>query len=303
MQSKKILVIGSSNTDMTIRSKTLPKEGETLLGNDFRIGQGGKGANQAVAAKKLGGDVTFVCKVGRDLFGDNAVALYSESGLDPASVLRSSSPTGVAFITVDDEGKNSIVVASGANSDLLESDIEALRELISSADILLLQLETPIPSVVKAASIAHEAGAKVILNPAPAQTLPDELLASVSLLIPNETEAEKLTGVEIRDERGAIEAAKILKSKGVDEIIITLGSDGSLVFDGECDHVPARKVKALDTTAAGDTFCGALCVALSEGRTLLESVKFATKASSLSVQKMGAQDSIPTRAEVDSIMD
>lgn len=303
MQSKKILVIGSSNTDMTIRSKTLPKEGETLLGNDFRIGQGGKGANQAVAAKKLGGDVTFVCKVGRDLFGDNAVALYSESGLDPASVLRSSSPTGVAFITVDDEGKNSIVVASGANSDLLESDIEALRELISSADILLLQLETPIPSVVKAASIAHEAGAKVILNPAPAQTLPDELLASVSLLIPNDTEAEKLTGVEIRDERGAIEAAKILKSKGVDEIIITLGSDGSLVFDGECDHVPARKVKALDTTAAGDTFCGALCVALSEGRTLLESVKFATKASSLSVQKMGAQDSIPTRAEVDSIMD
>ena len=299
MKNKRILVIGSSNTDMTVKSAKLPLPGETVLGGVFTMGAGGKGANQAVAARRLGGDVEFVCKVGKDIFGDNSIAHYNEEGLDTGGILRSDLPSGVALITVDEDAENCIVVASGANGDLLEADIEASRKAIESCGILLMQLETPVPSVLKAARIAHEAGAVVVLNPAPACPLPEEIFRYLTLFIPNETELAGYTGMEVCDEASAAAAAAVMMEKGVKSLIVTMGSKGSLICEkGGTTFVPARKVKAVDTTAAGDTFCGALCVALSEGKDLHEAAEFATKASALTVQKMGAQNSLPFRNEI-----
>ncbi len=298
MSKKGILVIGSSNTDMTAKTKALPRPGETVLGGVFTMGAGGKGANQAVAAQRLGGNVQFICKVGRDMFGDNSIAQYKKEGLDTSGILRSDLPSGVALIYVDEQAENCIVVASGANGDLTEADIEASREAIEGCGILLLQLESPIPSVLKAARMAHEAGATVVLNPAPACPLPEELFRYLSLITPNQTETALMTGIET-DEASLDKAVAALRAKGVQDVIITLGSRGSLVCTGgKQEFVPACKVKAVDTTAAGDTFCGALCVALSEGKSLTEAAAFATKASALAVQKMGAQDSIPYRKDI-----
>lgn len=301
MTGNKILVIGSSNTDMTVRSKVLPGPGETIIGDGFRMGQGGKGANQAVAAKKLGGDVTFVCKLGRDMFGENALRHYRSIGLDTSLILHSEQPSGVALITVDGEAENSIVVASGANEDLGVEDVKSVAPIIRDARILLLQLEIPMTSVLEAARIAFEAGVKVVLNPAPAAVLPDELLKYVSILVPNQSESSCISGIEVKDMDSAVAAAGAIRKRGIEEVIITLGARGSLVCDGSVSFVPALKVKAVDTTAAGDTFCAGLCVALSEGLTLAEAVRFATAASSVSVQRVGAQDSIPSRDEVDRI--
>ena len=299
MTQGNILVIGSSNTDMTVKTKALPKPGETVLGGIFTMGAGGKGANQAVAARRLGGEVKFICKVGRDIFGDNAIAHYQQEGLDTGGILRSELPSGVALISVDEHAENCIVVASGANNDLTEADIEAVAGDIRNCGILLLQLEIPVPSVVKAARIAHGAGATVVLNPAPACPLPDELFRYVDLFIPNETELSTFSGLPVFDEASAAKAAAAMQAKGVGKLIVTMGSKGSLICEGgEPVFVPARKVKAVDTTAAGDTFCGALCVALSEGRGLKEAAEFATAASALTVQKMGAQDSIPYRNDI-----
>ena len=299
MTKKRILVIGSSNTDMTAKTHSLPSPGETVLGGVFTMGAGGKGANQAVAAQRLGGDVQFICKVGRDMFGENAVAQYKAEGLDVSGVLRSSLPSGVALIYVDDSAENCIVVASGANGDLSEADIDASREAIAHCGILLLQLEIPIPSVLKAAKMAHEAGAMVVLNPAPACPLPEELFRYVDLFIPNETELSTFSGLPVTDAAQARQAAAAMQSKGVGKIIVTMGSRGALICDGGPEvFVPAHKVKAVDTTAAGDTFCGALCVAISEGKSLKEATEFATAASALTVQKMGAQNSIPFRKDI-----
>lgn len=302
MEKKRILVIGSSNTDMTVRSATLPKPGETVLGGDFRMGPGGKGANQAVAARLLGGDVTFVCKLGRDMFGEGASKHYESCGLDTSKILWSDKPSGVALITVDSKAENSIVVASGANADVTVSDIDSVADIIKSSGILLLQLEIPMDAVVRAAEIAFEAGVQVVLNPAPATSLPAELLKCVSILIPNETEASAISGIDINNLETASAAAERLKGMGVREVIITMGSRGSMICDGECTFVPAVKVNAVDTTAAGDTFCGGVCVALSEGKALSEAVKFATAASSIAVQRPGAQDSVPSRCEVDKLL-
>lgn len=302
MEKKRILVIGSSNTDMTVRSATLPKPGETVLGGDFRMGPGGKGANQAVAARLLGGDVSFVCKLGRDMFGEGASKHYESCGLDTSKILWSDKPSGVALITVDSKAENSIVVASGANADVTVSDIDSVAEIIKSSGILLLQLEIPMDAVVRAAEIAFEAGVQVVLNPAPATSLPAELLKCVSILIPNETEASAISGIDINNFETAAAAAERLKGMGVREVIITMGSRGSVVCDGDCTFVPAVKVNAVDTTAAGDTFCGGVCVALSEGKALSEAVKFATAASSIAVQRPGAQDSVPSRCEVDKLL-
>lgn len=302
MEKKRILVIGSSNTDMTVRSATLPKPGETVLGGDFRMGPGGKGANQAVAARLLGGDVTFVCKLGRDMFGEGASKHYESCGLDTSKILWSDKPSGVALITVDSKAENSIVVASGANADVTVSDIDSVADIIKSSGILLLQLEIPMDAVVRAAEIAFEAGVQVVLNPAPATSLPAELLKCVSILIPNETEASAISGIDINNLETASAATERLKGMGVREVIITMGSRGSMVCDGECTFVPAVKVNAVDTTAAGDTFCGGVCVALSEGKDLSEAVKFATAASSIAVQRPGAQDSVPSRCEVDKLL-
>lgn len=302
MEKNRILVIGSSNTDMTVRSATLPKPGETVLGGDFRMGPGGKGANQAVAARLLGGEVTFVCKLGHDMFGEGASKHYESCGLDTSKILWSDKPSGVALITVDSKAENSIVVASGANADVTVSDIDSVAEIIKSSGILLLQLEIPMDAVVHAAEIAYNAGVQVVLNPAPAAVLPAELLKCVSILIPNETEASAISGIDINNFETAAAAAERLKGMGVREVIITMGSRGSVVCDGDCTFVHAVKVNAVDTTAAGDTFCGGVCVALSEGKDLLEAVKFATAASSIAVQRPGAQDSIPKRYEVDKLL-
>ena len=295
----KILVLGSSNTDMTVRTAALPRPGETLIGGDFVMGPGGKGANQAVAARRLGGDAALVCKVGRDMFGDNAILHYEREGLDTRGILVSELPSGVALINVDAKGENCIVVAPGANMDLTEEDIERVSDRIREADIVLLQLEIPIPSVLAAARIAHAGGAHVVLNPAPYAEVPDELFRYVDLFIPNETELSAYTGITVCDRKSALGAADIMLARGVKKIIVTLGSKGSLIYDGKevCD-VAACPVEAVDTTAAGDTYCGALCVGLSEGLTLQAAAVFASKASALSVTRPGAQNSMPYRKEI-----
>ena len=295
MHKAKVVVIGSSNTDMTIKGDRLPKPGETVLGGEFRMGPGGKGANQAVAARRLGADVSFICKVGRDIFGDNAIAGYQKEGIDCSRILRSDKASGTALILVDGNAENCIAVAPGANADLTPEDVDSVADVIRSADYLILQLEIPVESVLRAAKIAHEAGVYVILNPAPACHLPEELFGYISLITPNQTESALLSGVE--DNLDA--AVERLMQLGVKDVVVTLGSKGSLVIsEGAKTLVPSLKVKAVDTTAAGDTFCGALCVALSEGCSLVDAAGFATKASALTVQKMGAQDSIPFRSDI-----
>ena len=299
MSQKSILVIGSSNTDMTAKTAELPRTGETVLGGVFTMGAGGKGANQAVAAQRLGGKVKFICKVGKDMFGDNSIAQYEKEGLDTSGILRSNLPSGVALIYVDSHAENCIVVASGANGDLTEEDIEKSRKDLEGCDILLLQLESPIPSVLKAAKIAHQAGKTVVLNPAPACPLPEEIFRNIDLFIPNETELSTFSGIEVKDVESAQKAAAAMQAKGVGKLIVTMGSKGALICEGgPAIFVPAHKVKAVDTTAAGDTFCGALCVAISEGKTLKEAAEFACAASALTVQKMGAQNSIPYRKDL-----
>ena len=295
MHKAKVVVIGSSNTDMTIKGDRLPKPGETALGGEFRMGPGGKGANQAVAAQRLDADVSFICKVGRDIFGDNAISGYQKEGIDCSRILRSDKASGTALILVDGNAENCIAVAPGANADLTPEDVDSVADVIRSADYLILQLEIPVESVLRAAKIAHEAGVYVILNPAPACHLPEELFGYISLITPNQTESALLSGVE--DNLDA--AVERLMQLGVKDVVVTLGSKGSLVIsEGAKTLVPSLKVKAVDTTAAGDTFCGALCVALSEGCSLVDAAGFATKASALTVQKMAAQDSIPFRSDI-----
>lgn len=298
-----IVVIGSSNTDMIVKSDHLPLPGETVLGGKFTTAPGGKGANQAVAAARLGGDVTFVAKVGEDQFGDAAIDNYQKDGINTQYVTRSAgSASGVALILVDGKGENSIAVASGANADLSIKDIDDASDKIRSASIVLMQLESPMDTVLYAAKMASQAGAAVILNPAPAATLPEEMYSYLYAVTPNETESEILTGVKVVDEESARKASDVFISRGVKKVVITLGSKGAFVNDGEASYmVPARKVKAVDTTAAGDTYNGAMCVALAEGKTLKEALEFATKASAIAVTRMGAQPSVPTREEVDSL--
>ena len=296
----KILVIGSTNTDMTAFCPKMRVPGETVLGNDFTMGPGGKGANQAVAAKRLGGDVSFICKVGKDIFGENTIRHFKEEGLDTAGVMISSKPSGVALITVDKDAENCIVVASGANNDYTEEDIRSCSDMIDGCDILLMQLEIPVPAVLEAARLGYKAGKFVVLNPAPACELPEEIFGYLSLFIPNETELAKYSGMEVNDEQSAANAAKCLMDKGVGNIIVTMGSKGSLICqDGGSVFVKARKVEAVDTTGAGDCYCGALCVALSEGSNLTEAAEFATKAAAQSVRKAGAQNAMPFRNEVE----
>lgn len=298
---RQILVVGSSNTDMVIKAAHLPRPGETILGGTFFMNPGGKGANQAVAIARLGGPVTFICKTGSDIFGHQSQQLFEEEGINTSYVFSDSgNPSGVALITVDEKAENCIVVASGANANLLPSDLEKAEEAIERADLVLMQLEVPMETVCFVADIAWQKGKKVILNPAPAHPLPADLLRHLYLITPNETEAEMITGVKITDESSAGEAARALSGMGVQHVIITLGSKGALIYsNGKAEMVPALKVEAVDTTAAGDVFNGALTVALSEGRSLKEAARFACKASAVSVTRVGAQSSAPYRNEVD----
>lgn len=298
---RKILVVGSSNTDMVIKARHLPRPGETILGGSFFMNPGGKGANQAVTIARLGGQVTFICKTGSDIFGHQSQQLFEEEGINTSYIFSDSEhPSGVALITVDKNAENCIVVASGANANLLPSDLNKADEAIAEADLILMQLEIPMETVEYVAEQGHRLGKKVILNPAPAHPLSPSLLKHLYMITPNETEAEMISGIKITDETSAIEAAKVLVGMGVQNVIITLGSKGALAYcDKDVEMVPALKVEAVDTTAAGDVFNGALTVALSEGRSLPEAVRFACKASAISVTRVGAQSSAPYRNEVD----
>ncbi len=300
MNSSKILVIGSSNTDMVIKTKNFPVPGETILGGKFLMNPGGKGANQAVAASRLGGMVTFVGKIGDDIFGKQAVQQLEDEGINVDFVaVDPLNPSGVAMITVDHKGENSIVVAPGSNGTLSPSDFDKAMSELDDSEYVLMQLETPIPTVEYIAKMAAVRRKKVILNPAPAAKLSDELLKNIYAITPNETEAELLTGIKVTNEQSALSAARILNDKGVEIVIITMGAAGVFLLEnGTPELIAAPKVDAVDTTAAGDTFNGALVVALTEGKTIQESIAFANKAASISVTRIGAQSSVPYRKEI-----
>jgi ribokinase len=295
-----ILVVGSSNTDMVIQADHLPLPGETILGGRFFMNPGGKGANQAVAAARLGGMVTFIAKTGIDLFGKQSIQLFRKEGIDTTYfVADPKNPSGVALITVDKKAENCIVVASGANATLSSLDLLKAKRKIQEAGIVLLQLEIPVETVQWVIAVAAEKGAKVILNPAPVCELPDELLRQVSVITPNQKEAEMLTGIKLTDQVSYKRAAKKLQDKGIETIIITLGSRGALLLhNNQYTMIRAPRVNAIDSTAAGDTFNGALAVAIAEGRVITDAVQFACNAAAISVTRSGAQASIPYRKEV-----
>lgn len=297
-----IVVVGSTNTDMVIKASHLPQPGETILGGTFFMSAGGKGANQAVAAARLGGTVAFIAKIGYDIFGKQSIDLFEKEGIDTTAIVRDKmEPSGVALITVDDEGENCIVVAPGANAALDCSDIDNATEKIEKASLLLMQLEVPIPTVDYAASIAAEKKIKVILNPAPATKLSDELLKKISIITPNQKEAEMLTGIKVTDEVSARQAAIFLRGKGIETVILTMGAAGAFLLhhDGSA-MIPGHKVHVVDTTAAGDVFNGAFAVAICEGKAVEDAVVFACKAAAISVSRLGAQASAPHRKDVES---
>ncbi len=298
--SSNIVVVGSSNTDMIIKLERIPKPGETILGGEFVTAAGGKGANQAVAAARAGGAVSLIARVGDDMFGKQAVDGFEKDGIDVRHVLRDKKqPSGVALIFVARDGENSIAVASGANGQLSPADIKKAAKVIGEADTLVMQLETPLETVKVAASMAARKGVRVILNPAPARKLEDSLLKLVTILTPNETEAELLTGIKVCDDDTADKAARALMARGIQTVILTLGSRGAYVCSADvAQRVPGFKVKPVDTTAAGDVFNGALAVALSDGMPLLEAVLFANAAGALSTTRMGAQPSAPKRKDI-----
>ena len=300
--NRRIIVVGSCNTDMVIRVDHLPLPGETIIGHDFMTNQGGKGANQAVAVQRLGGETAFIARLGNDDFGRNSLRLLTEEGIDTQFVrLTDGISTGVALIPVDDSGENSIIVSSGANAMLSPDDIEAAEPLFHRAAILLMQLETPVPTLISAARLAKRNGAKVVLNPAPypKQPLPVELLEMVDIITPNETEAAGMSGVKVTDEDSALEAICEIQRRGVGKVIITAGAAGAYTsLEGKLVCIPTVKTEVVDTTAAGDTFCGALCVALSKGTDIVEAIRFANKAASLSVTRIGAWMSIPYEREL-----
>jgi len=302
MEKPKIVVVGSSNTDMVIKLERLPGPGETILGEDFIMAAGGKGANQAVAAARLGGDVTFVARVGADIFGKQAIQNFQKEGINTDFiVMDNKNPSGVALIFVDKKGENTIAVASGANNKLSKQDVAAAKQKIESANVMLLQLETPLETVQYAARLASEAGVKVVLNPAPARELDETLLRTITVLTPNESETELLTGIKVEDEESAIRAAEVLKEKGVSEIIITMGAKGSfLIRDNKAILIPTKEINAVDTTAAGDAFNGALSYALAKKEPLDKAVRFANLVGALSATKLGAQPSMPTYDELRS---
>jgi len=304
VRARSIVVVGSSNTDMIIRVPRIPRAGETLLGGEFLTAAGGKGANQAVGAARAGGKVAFIARVGRDAFGDQAIVGLLRDGIDVSRVFRDKlTPSGVALIFVAQDGENSIAVAGGANAKLSPSDVKKAAGVIRSAGLLVAQLETPLATVTAAVELAVKAGVPVILNPAPARPLPNSLLERISILTPNETEAELLTGIKVTDAAAAAKACSKLRSRGVGIVILTLGERGAFLADANGRRlVPGFKVKTVDSTAAGDIFNGALSVALAEGKAVFDAVGFANAAAALSVTRLGAQPSAPSRADIEKFI-
>jgi ribokinase len=297
----KIFVIGSSNTDMVVKTDQLPSPGETRLGGIFYMNAGGKGANQAVAASRLGGEVKLICKLGNDIFGKQSLANFEKENIDVSDIyIDENTASGTALIIVNAAGENSIVVAPGANANLLPADIECISNL-SEAEIVLMQLEIPVETLTYAAEKLKANHQRLIINPAPAQTLDDQLLNGLFLITPNETEAFLLTGIQVNDEASASAAAAVFLKKGVQNIIITLGSRGAYFQNNHLKiKSDAPLVEVMDTTAAGDTFNGAIAVALMEKMDWKQALEFAIEAASLSVTRMGAQSSVPYRNELRS---
>ncbi len=304
MSKKNIVVIGSSNVDMVIKGERIPKPGETIIGGNFHKAAGGKGANQAVAAARAGSNVTFIASVGDDIFGREAVERFKKDGINVDHIkIDPDHPSGMALILVDDKGENSIAVASGANMSLDEYDLKDAHDCIKDSQVVLMQLETPIRTIEAAATMAEKAGKQIILNPAPAQPLSDNLLRKISILTPNESEAELLSGIKVENEDDAHRAAEVLIQKGVRVVMITMGKRGVLLHTKtESKMIPAFEVTAVDTTAAGDTFNGSLAVAIAEGKSIEDAIKFASAAGAISVTRMGAQPSAPRRNEIESMM-
>lgn len=294
-----ILVIGSSNTDLTVHAPSMPKPGETVLGGHFEVNAGGKGANQAVGAVRLGADVTFSCMLGEDAYGRESRERFASEGMDVSYVFSCPDcASGVALITVDGKGENCIVVAGGANLRFRPCDVDRIGDF-SRYSIVLTQLEIPFETVEHIAGLCSRFSVPLVLNPAPARPLPESLLRNVFLITPNETEAEILTGIAVKDVESARRAAMALVDMGVGSVIITMGGRGAYVYSGgEGRLVPAFKVKAVDTTAAGDVFNGALCAAMAGGTDIAGAVRFASAASAIAVTRSGAQNSVPYYDEV-----
>lgn len=295
-----IIVIGSSNTDMVVKTGRFPRPGETLLGGEFFMFPGGKGANQAVAAARLGGRVTFISQVGDDLFGRQALEGFKKENIDVQYIIPDkTTASGVALITVAGDGENTIVVAPGANNKLTPESVARLKPAFLAAGMILMQLEIPMQTVEQTITMAFDLNKKIILNPAPAQAIPREMLKKLFLITPNETEAELLTGVEVRDLHSAEKAAMALLDSGVQNVIITMGAQGAFFKSPTRQFmIPSPIVVPVDTTAAGDVFNGAIAVALSEELDWPEAITFACGAASLSVTRMGAQSSAPYRNEL-----
>ncbi|MGA4468974.1 ribokinase [Enterobacter hormaechei] len=299
-----LVVLGSINADHILNLETFPTPGETVTGNQYQVAFGGKGANQAVAAGRSGANIAFIACTGDDDTGERVRKQLASDNIDiaPVSVVAGES-TGVALIFVNAEGENVIGIHAGANAALTTERVEAQRGIIAGAEALLMQLESPVESVLAAAKIAHENHTSVVLNPAPARVLSDELLALVDIITPNETEAEKLTGIRVENDDDAARAALALHDKGIGTVIITLGSRGVWAsVNGEGRRVPGFKVKAIDTIAAGDTFNGALVTALLEGKAMDDAIRFAHAAAAIAVTRKGAQPSVPWRKEIDGFL-
>ena len=301
-QNPKVVVVGSFNMDLVVKAERRPQTGETLMGEEFGMFIGGKGSNQAIAAARLGANVTMIGRLGTDLFGDTLMAAHAEEGICADYVTQDTEVgTGVASILIDTDGDNSIVLVPQANMRLTVENIEQASESIAAADVLLLQLEVPIAASQRAAEIAKSNDATVVLNPAPAQELPDDFLAQVDILTPNEVETESLSGVRASTTTDAERAAKVLLDRGLSAVILTLGERGTLLLTPNLtQQVPAYSVEVVDTTAAGDAFCGALATALARGENLVDAVAFANAAGALAVTVLGAAPSMPTMAEVEA---
>jgi len=299
-----IVVVGSSNMDLVVKAPRIPIVGETILGGDFLMTPGGKGANQAVAAAKLGADVYFVARLGNDIFAEHALANFAKESIHTEYIIHTEDvSSGVALITVDGAGENVIVVAPGANGQLSPGDVEKARPAFVSSGAVVAQLEVPLETVECAARLAEHSDVPFILDPAPAQKLSVQLLEMVDVLTPNETEARILTGTEVTDEDSARRAAGKLLALGVKTVILTMGAKGFMLCDSQkVEFIPALKVDAIDTTAAGDAFTGALAVGLARGRTLREAAVFANYVAALSVMTMGAQSSMPSAEQVESFI-
>ncbi|MFT4887922.1 MAG: ribokinase [Pseudohongiellaceae bacterium] len=295
-----IWVIGSINTDMVVKAKTLPRPGQTLVGGKFLMNSGGKGANQAVAAARLGAQVSLLGCIGQDNFGDDAITRLEQEKVDCSLVSRSKTqPSGVALISVDCAGENQITVAPGANQCVSEQQVELAFDAMVSDSLILLQLEIPLPAVARAVDLARAHNCRAIIDPAPAQSLSEQILQNLYLITPNESEAETLTGIKVDSPESAENAADFLLKAGVLNVALTMGCKGVLLANSEgCEVIPATTVKAIDTTAAGDCFNGSLAVALASKETLREAVIFAARAASISVTRIGAQDSMPLQHEL-----